>query len=82
MGLFISSLSQTQQQAFLDTFVLAAPAILLSGFATTVENMRRAGSSAGEWSDEKALVRRCDVVDRYADMDAPWFPAKVGQGFS
>lgn len=39
VGLFISSLSKTQQQAFLGTFVFAAPAILLSGFASPVENM-------------------------------------------
>lgn len=39
VGLFVSSLAQTQQQAFLGTFLFAAPAILLSGFATPVENM-------------------------------------------
>ncbi len=39
VGLFISALSQTQQQAFLGSFVFIAPAILLSGFATPVENM-------------------------------------------
>ena len=39
IGLFISTLAQTQQQAFLGAFVFAAPAILLSGFATPVENM-------------------------------------------
>ncbi len=39
VGLFISSLSQTQQQAFLGAFLFIAPAILLSGFATPVENM-------------------------------------------
>lgn len=39
VGLFISSLSMTQQQAFLGTFLFASPAILLSGFATPVENM-------------------------------------------
>jgi len=39
MGLFISSLAQTQQQAFLGVFLFAAPAILLSGFATPIENM-------------------------------------------
>lgn len=39
VGLFISSLSQTQQQAFLGAFLFSAPAILLSGFATPVENM-------------------------------------------
>lgn len=39
IGLFISSLAQTQQQAFLGTFLFASPAILLSGFATPIENM-------------------------------------------
>lgn len=39
VGLFISSLAKTQQQAFLGSFVFAAPAVLLSGFATPVENM-------------------------------------------
>ncbi|MHA1525301.1 MAG: ABC transporter permease [Alphaproteobacteria bacterium] len=39
VGLFISAMSQTQQQAFLGAFLFSAPAILLSGFATPVENM-------------------------------------------
>lgn len=39
IGLFISSLAQTQQQAVLGAFVFAAPAIMLSGFAAPVENM-------------------------------------------
>ncbi|MCB2056020.1 MAG: ABC transporter permease [Geminicoccaceae bacterium] len=39
VGLFISSLSSTQQQAILGAFLFAAPAVLLSGFATPVENM-------------------------------------------
>lgn len=39
VGLFISSLARTQQQAFLGTFLFASPAILLSGFATPIENM-------------------------------------------
>lgn len=39
VGLFVSALAQTQQQAFLGTFLFASPAILLSGFATPVENM-------------------------------------------
>jgi ABC-2 type transport system permease protein len=39
VGLFISSLAQTQQQAFLGTFLFATPAIMLSGFATPIENM-------------------------------------------
>ena len=39
IGLFISSLSATQQQAMLGTFVFMLPCVLLSGFATPIENM-------------------------------------------
>lgn len=39
LGLFISSLSTTQQQAILGAFLVMVPAILLSGFATPIENM-------------------------------------------
>jgi ABC-2 type transport system permease protein len=39
VGLFISSLSRTQQQAILGAFVFMVPAVLLSGFASPVENM-------------------------------------------
>ena len=39
IGLFISSISMTQQQAILGAFLFTAPAILLSGFTTPVENM-------------------------------------------
>lgn len=39
VGLFISSLSKTQQQAVLGSFLFMSPAILLSGFATPIENM-------------------------------------------
>ncbi len=39
VGLFISSLSATQQQAILGGFLFAAPATLLSGFATPIVNM-------------------------------------------
>lgn len=38
-GLFISSLCSTQQQAILGSFVFMTPAVLLSGFATPIENM-------------------------------------------
>ncbi len=38
-GLLISSVCMTQQQAFLGAFAFMMPAILLSGFATPVENM-------------------------------------------
>ena len=39
VGMFISSLSMTQQQAILGTSVFMSPAVLLSGFATPIENM-------------------------------------------
>ena len=39
VGLLVSSLAQTQQQAFLGMFLVAVPAILLSGYASPVDNM-------------------------------------------
>ena len=39
VGLFISSLTKTQQQATLGAFIFIVPTMLLSGYATPVENM-------------------------------------------
>lgn len=39
IGLMISAISATQQQAILGAFAIGVPAVLLSGFATPVENM-------------------------------------------
>jgi ABC-2 type transport system permease protein len=39
VGLLISSLCATQQQAFLGVFFFLNPAILLSGFVAPIENM-------------------------------------------
>ena len=39
VGLFISALCKTQQQAILGAFVFTVPAVLISGYATPVENM-------------------------------------------
>ena len=39
IGLMISSICSTQQQAILGTFAVVVPAIIMSGFATPVENM-------------------------------------------
>lgn len=39
VGLMISSVSRTQQQAILGAFAVGVPLVLLSGFATPVENM-------------------------------------------
>jgi ABC-2 type transport system permease protein len=39
IGLMVSSVCRTQQQAILGTFTVAVPLVLISGFATPVENM-------------------------------------------
>lgn len=39
IGLFISMISNTQQQAILGSFVILLPSLLLSGFSTPIENM-------------------------------------------
>ena len=39
MGLFISTVSQTQQQAMMSTFLFFFPAMLLSGFSFPIANM-------------------------------------------
>ena len=39
IGLFISSLSYTQQQSLLGSFMFILPTMLLSGYATPIENM-------------------------------------------
>ena len=39
IGLFLSSICSTQQQAILGAFVLLSPSTLLSGFATPIQNM-------------------------------------------
>ena len=39
IGLFVSSVCFTQQQAVLGTFIAMVPSVILSGFATPIENM-------------------------------------------
>ncbi|BBC72187.1 membrane protein [Altererythrobacter sp. B11] len=39
IGLFVSSLSMTQQQSFLGAFAVTVPLMLLSGYASPIENM-------------------------------------------
>jgi ABC-2 type transport system permease protein len=39
VGMFVSSLSMTQQQSFLGNFVITNPLILLSGYASPIANM-------------------------------------------
>ena len=44
VGLFISTISQTQQQAMMASFFFFMPAMLLSGFAFPIRNMPARGS--------------------------------------
>jgi ABC-2 type transport system permease protein len=39
VGLFISTISQTQQQAIMSAFLFATPTFMLSGFAFPIRNM-------------------------------------------
>ena len=39
VGMFVSAASQTQQQAFLGAFLITVPLILLSGYASPIDNM-------------------------------------------
>jgi len=39
IGMLISTITQTQQQAFLGMFLIAVPTIMLSGFASPIDNM-------------------------------------------
>jgi ABC-2 type transport system permease protein len=39
VGMLVSAISQTQQQAFLGSFLVTVPAILLSGYASPIDNM-------------------------------------------
>jgi len=39
VGLFISSISKTQQQTILGTFIFMVPVVTLSGYASPIENM-------------------------------------------
>lgn len=49
IGLFISSIAATQQQAILGVFVFTVPAFLLSAFASPIDNMP-------EWLQTVTLV--------------------------
>lgn len=48
IGLMVSSFASTQQQAFLGCFTVAVPLILLSGYASPVDNMPLALQYLGE----------------------------------
>lgn len=49
VGLFVSALSMTQQQSFMGTFMVMTPMLLLSGYASPIENMP-------EWLQHVTLI--------------------------
>lgn len=60
VGLAISSITKTQQQAMLGVFMYASPAVILSGFAAPIENMPQ----AVEWLSRLDPVRYMLVIAR------------------
>ena len=62
VGLFLSSLAMTMQQALLGAFLFIMPAVILSGFTTPIENMPawlRAGTVA---NPARYVVSGCRAV--------------------
>ena len=62
IGLMVSSVCRTQQQAILGTFSIGVPLVMISGFATPVENMPRWLQLIAEASPLKyylVIVRGC-----------------------
>lgn len=60
IGLVISSITRTQQQAMLGVFVLASPMVVLSGYAAPVENM----PALVEWLGRADPVRWMLIITR------------------
>jgi ABC-2 type transport system permease protein len=60
IGLVISSLMRTQQQAMLGMFVLASPMVVLSGYAAPVENM----PAVVEWFGRADPIRWILIISR------------------
>jgi ABC-2 type transport system permease protein len=60
LGLLISTVSRTQQEAFMAMFFFFLPAIILSGFMYPVENM----PAAVQWATEANPVRHYLIVVR------------------
>ncbi len=60
IGLVLSSIARTQQQAMLGVFVMASPMVVLSGYAAPVENM----PAIVEWLGRADPVRWMLIVAR------------------
>jgi len=62
IGLFLSSLAQTMQQALLGGFMFIMPAVILSGFTTPIENMPRWLQTATIANPARYVVSGCRAV--------------------
>jgi len=62
IGLFISSLAATMQQALLGGFLVIMPAVLLSGFTTPIENMPGWLQTATLANPARHVVAGCRAV--------------------
>lgn len=60
LGLFISTLAHTQQQAFLGMFLGVIPLVLLSGFASPVDNMPGWLQAVAEVNPLKHFMVACE----------------------
>lgn len=70
IGLMISSICQTQQQAILGAFSIGVPAVLMSGFATPIENMPR----TLQWIAEAIPLKHFLIIVQGSFLKA--FPAE------
>lgn len=66
IGLMISSICSTQQQAILGSFAVGVPAVLMSGFATPVENM----PLALQWAAEALPLKHFLIILRGSFLKA------------
>lgn len=71
IGLMISAICSTQQQAILGTFAVGVPAVLMSGFATPVQNMPQ----VLQWAAEAIPLKHFLIVLHGSFMKA--MPAAV-----
>lgn len=62
VGLFLSSLAETMQQALLAGFMFIMPAVILSGFTTPIENMPGWLQAATRVNPARYVVSGCRAV--------------------
>ncbi len=75
VGLMISSIALTQQQAILGTFLFIVPAVILSGFTTPIANM----PEAVQWMTTINPLRYFLVIVRGVTLEGDGFALLAGQ---